>query len=400
MRGLGALQRRPLLWLAPAAGALALCLWAVRDRRAVAIDLATARELHGAAYAGSAACGACHAEHSASWHRTFHRTMTQEAGPETVAGDFSGATYTYEGITARMHRDGAGRYLMTFTRAAGGPAVDAVVTRAVGSRRYQQYLADVDGALWRLPIAYHVEERRWFHMNGAFLTPDPKDSDDAGDEAHNALTELGSAERSRRGRVREPFQGSRLNDTPRFGGGAFDRHVTRWNDNCVFCHNVAPNPGRDPATGAFRTTVAELGVACEACHGPGEAHVRANADPVRRYTLHATGIADPTIVNPARLSPSRGADLCGRCHGQRIADDVGPFLAHGDPFVAGDDLGLYSAPLWRDTPRAGDRTAFAARFWDDGTPRLTAYEYQGLLESPCAQRGTLTCTTLPRDARG
>jgi predicted CXXCH cytochrome family protein len=76
-----------------------------------------------------------------------------------------------------------------------------------------------------------------------------------------------------------------------------------------------------------------------------------------------------------------------------MADDVAPFMAHGDPFVPGDDLALYSAPLWRDTPLAGDRHAFAARFWDDGTPRLTAYEYQGLLESRCAQRGALTCTT-------
>ena len=52
--------------------------------------------------------------------------------------------------------------------------------------------------------------------------------------------------------------------------------------------------------------------------------------------------ADPTIVNPARLPPARAADICGRCHGQRIADDVGPFLAHGDPFVPGRRSGAYS----------------------------------------------------------
>src|SRR6185295_11222494 len=134
-------------------------------------------------------------------------------------------------------------------------------------------------------------------------------------------------------------------------------------------------------------------VACEACHGPGAAHARANADPLRRYTLHLAGAADPTIVNPSRLSPARSADLCGRCHGQRITDDIGSFLAHGDPFVPGDDLGLYSAPLWRDTSLAGEPDVFAARFWSDGTPRLTAYGYQGLLPSACAQRGSLTCTT-------
>jgi hypothetical protein len=69
---------------------------------------------------------------------------------------------------------------------------------------------------------------------------------------------------------------------------------------------------------------------------------------------------------------------------------VDAFLRRGDPFVPGDDLALYSAPLWRDSTLHGERV-FAARFWPDGTPRLTAYEYQGALQSPCAQRGELTC---------
>ncbi len=341
------------------------CVWA--DRRAIAVDLSRTPDLHGAAFAGSAACARCHAEHARSWRRSFHRTMTQEATDAAVVGDFANASYRYLGVTARMRRDEQGRYLMSFAPGDGGPELTAIVTRTVGSRRYQQYLAEADGALWRLPLAYHIEERRWFPMNGAFLTPDPDDERRADEGAGP--------------------------QRPRFAGGAFDRHVTRWNDNCVFCHNVAPNPGRAPESGTFHTTVAELGVACEACHGPGAAHVRANQDPLRRYTLHETGAADPTIVNPSRLSPARSADVCGRCHGQRIADDVAPFLAHGDPFVPGDDLGLYSSPLWRDTPRQGERDAFSSRFWPDGTPRLTAYEYQGLLESPCAQRGALTCTS-------
>jgi hypothetical protein len=307
--------------------------------------------------------------------------MTREVSPEhpeAVLGDFAGAVYEYGGTRARMTRDPAGRYLMTFSsQAAVGPRTEktAEIVRAVGSRRIQQYLARVGTELWRLPLAYHVEERRWFHMNGAFLTADPAEEDPrsrADDRARN-----------RDGR-------------PVFGGmtHGFDRHVTRWNDNCVFCHNVAPNPGRDPESGGFRTTVAELGIACEACHGPGADHVRVNAaSPARRRVLDESGAADPTITHPGRLSPARSADVCGRCHGQRLADDLGPFLTHGDPFVPGEDLGLYSAPLWQDTPLHGDRTAFAARFWNDGTPRLTAYEYQGLLLSACATRGTLTCTS-------
>jgi len=337
------------------------------ERRAISADLDRARDLHGTGFVGSVACRRCHVDHYASWSHTFHRSMTAEASPASVLGDFSGATLTNDGVAARMDRDADGGYRMTFTRAGAPPRI-AKVVRTVGSRRYQQYLARDGDTYWRLPVAYHVEEKRWFPMTGAFLFSDP-DPD--------APAELPAA----------------TPDRPVFGGGDFDRHVARWNDNCVFCHNVAPNPGRDRATGSFNTSVAELGVACEACHGPGAEHASRNADPVRRYALYAAPRADPTIVNPSRLPPTRSADLCGRCHGQRIADEVAPFLEHGDPFVPGDDLALESAPLWRDTPLHGDREAFAARFWRDGTARLTAYEYQGLLQSPCMMRGPLTCTS-------
>jgi predicted CXXCH cytochrome family protein len=371
---LAACARRLSIVLLVAGGAAGVAAAIRSERRAVATDLATPRDLHGAAasYVGSIACRRCHEDHYRSWHRTFHRTMTQEASPRNAAavlGDFSGATYRYDGVEARMDRDSAGAFRMTFTSltAPSSPPVTAIISRAVGSRRYQQYLTRVGDAEYRLPIAFHVEEQRWFPMNGAFLFPSTR-----APAAPAASVSAGA---------------------PTFGGGDYDRHVTRWNDNCVFCHNVAPNPGRDQATGGFRTQVAEMGVACEACHGPGGQHARANRDPVRRYTLNLGGAADPTIVNPSRLSPARSADLCGRCHGQRITDDIGPFLDHGDPFVPGDDLALYSAPLWQDTSMGQQRAPFAARFWADGTPRLTAYEYQGFLQSRCTQQGDLTCTT-------
>jgi predicted CXXCH cytochrome family protein len=333
------------------------------ERRSISADLGRPRDLHGGGYVGSDACRGCHEEHHASWHRTFHRSMTAEATTDSVRGDFSGATLRQGGVTARMERDARGGFQMTCT-SAGAPPRTVDVVRTVGSRRYQQYLARDGDSYWRLPVAWHVEEQRWFPMTGAFLFSDP-----SGDST-------------------DPPAGR-----PLFGGGDFDRHVTRWNDNCVFCHNVAPNPARDPGSGRFATSVAQLGIACEACHGPGAEHVARNGNPLRRWALRSSGAADPTIVNPSLLSPARAADLCGRCHGQRIADQLEPLLEHGDPFVPGDDLAIESAPLWRDTPLHGDGQAFAARFWGDGTPRLTAYEYQGLLQSPCTMRGPLTCTS-------
>ena len=426
-------------WALAAAVLVGIAALVRAERRAVAVDLASERDLHGQAYVGSAACRRCHEEHYRSWHRTFHRTMTQEVSarnPGAVLGDFSGKSYRHAGVDARMDRDPSGAFRMTFTAVvsrpgAPAPPVTAVVSRAIGSRRYQQYLTRIGDAEYRLPIAYHVEEQRWLHMNGAFLfsereaEPSPRISDPRSRPPSDPLPPsagggLGRGADLASGGARGPLSGplspadggegtgmgpsaivpaahttlqSFVDGLARLGGPDYARHVTRWNDNCVFCHNVAPNPGRDDARGAFRTEVAEMGIACEACHGPGAAHARANADPVRRYVLHLGARADPTIVNPSRLSPARAADLCGRCHGQRIADHVDRFLDHGDPFVPGDDLALWSAPLWQDTPMGAARAPFAPRFWADGTARLTAYEYQGLLQSPCTQRGTLTCTS-------
>jgi predicted CXXCH cytochrome family protein len=306
-------------------------------------ELRSPRELRGETYETAASCTRCHSDHAQSFARTFHRTMTREARGADVRAPFAGEQVSYFGVPATMDQH-EGTPRMHF----GGRSFEIALT--VGSRRYQQYIGRADGELVRLPWAYHLEERRWFHMNGAFLTADPA----------------------------QPISDA-----------DYSRHVTRWNDNCIFCHNVRPNPGL--SAGHFDSKVEELGVACEACHGPAGAHERANQDPYRRYRLHLTSTADPTIVNPARLSQERSLDVCGRCHGQRITDDVSAFLREGDPFVPGEDLSLYSAPLWRDTTLAGEPGTFASRFWDDGTARLTAYEYQGVLQSPCTAGGELTC---------
>src|SRR5581483_3610506 len=248
-------------------------------RHAIAADLRTERDLHRAAYAGAAACRDCHPDNHRSWRRTFHRTMTQDASPGAGAdlrGDFSGAVDRYGGVTARMDRDPAGTPRISFARDGDpGPPVVALVSRAIGSRRYQQYLTRVGDQEYRLPVAFSIEENRWFHMNGAFLF--------AGDPERvpgPPRDELGRAKPALPHAIIRAA-GSAIGQIPRFGGNEYDRHVTRWNDNCVFCHNVGPNPGAD-GRGAFQTTVAELGIACEACHGPGGEHIRANRDPMRR----------------------------------------------------------------------------------------------------------------------
>lgn len=325
-----------------------------------------------AAWAGSDDCRSCHPDHHASWYRTFHRTMTQEATPESVLGAFDGEVVTFWGVPARpVRRDG--RYLIEYLDRDERTVLRTLeVERTVGSRRYQQYLVqdpdDPGERYYRIPLLWHVEEARWIHLNGAFLGPDDPN---------------------------------------------YDKHIALWNENCIFCHNTGPNPGLEnyeevaqalrrgedvdvSRNGLFRSSVAELGIGCESCHGPAGEHVERNRDPLRRYALHLGAGEDPTIVDPLALDRVRSVEVCGQCHGQRMPrtdPEILDWMHDGPTYRAGERLADTIRPIQRDTPppvtAAPDQ--FEQRFWADGTPRLTAYEYQGVLASPCYREGTMTC---------
>ena len=344
-----------LAWLVAAAGGVA---WTLADSSSW-----TTIDRHGSPVAGSSVCRDCHADAWQSWHASFHRTMTQRPSPGAelplalatpsepaiVLAPFAGETLDYAGFRATMDRR-AGIPRVRVARLGesgelGERVLDVEVALTVGSHRYQQYVGAIEGELFRLPLAWHRGEARWIHMNGAFVEPEG---------------EPGS-----------------LDD--------YQRHLSRWNDNCIFCHNTEPVPGLLP-TQTFESAVGELGIACEACHGPAQAHVDRQRNPLRRM-LAGRDLGDGSITQPARLDAGRESAICGRCHGQRIARDIASVMAHGDGFVPGDSLAAVSRPIFADSTIGTEALPFAMRFWPDGTPRLSAYEYQALLLSPCYAEG-------------
>ena len=151
--------------------ALALLLGVGLLARSTSAELASPpRDLHDAPYAGSRACQSCHPSHYDSFHRTYHRTMTQEAGDGSVLGAWDGQSVDYLGMRARMERDAAGAYWMSFA-ADGGKALRVRIERTVGSHRYQQYLARDADVYFRLPIAWDVAARRFIQMIRRSLRP-------------------------------------------------------------------------------------------------------------------------------------------------------------------------------------------------------------------------------------
>ena len=299
-----------------------------------------------AGYLDSGKCLSCHADHHASWARTFHSRMTQDARPETVQGDFERDNeFDYLGIKARMDRSG-GAFRMSLTY-PDGRTESHIIERTVGSRRIEQYVTRQNNQYIRLPLAYDLVNRRWISLNGSFFYPD---------------------------------------------GDNYFQHQAQWDANCVFCHNVKAQPNFNPRSGRFDTEVAELGIACGACHGPAASHAERAASPLTR-TLWRMGAADgKSIINPSKLTPERSLMVCGHCHGQRVPEPLGriqEILGKGDPYNAGDDLSEFYTPVTHGTVLQSKNGpySFATRFWANGSPRLTAYEYQGILRSACFTKG-------------
>ena len=200
-------------------------------------------------------------------------------------------------------------------------------------------------SLVRLPIAYDLVQRRWMHLNGSFFYPDGTD---------------------------------------------YKQHVAEWNVNCVFCHNVKAQPNLDWTSQSRNTEVAELGIACGACHGPAGEHAQRALSPVTRYRWHVKDQSAPpvAVTNPAKLDSDRAAMVCGHCHGQRIPEPrerIRTMMSVGDPYDPGKNLHEFYKPVQRED-KIGD-FSFATRFWPDGSPRLTAYEYQGMTRSKCFRAG-------------
>lgn len=288
-------------------------------------------------YVKSQDCRACHQDHYGSWRETHHSRMTQEATPETVQGDFEKQNeFEYLGVKSRMERRGRDFY-MNFTTADG--KTEAVkVERTIGSRRMEQYLGKRNGQYTRLPIAYDLMQRRWTSLNGSFFYPD---------------------------------------------GDNFNQHAAQWDTNCVFCHNVKAQPNFDFKTSLAKTEVAELGIACGSCHGQGAEHVALASSPLRRALWSFQTSPATKIVNPKKLDTDRSTMICGHCHGQRIPEPQKRIreVLTADPFDAGENLEDFYKPIHADT-KIGN-VSFASRFWPDGSPRLTAYEYQGMTDSAC-----------------
>ncbi|MHC5110199.1 MAG: multiheme c-type cytochrome [Planctomycetota bacterium] len=303
-------------------------------------------ETDGQGYVTSDACQSCHPDHYASWFDSYHRTMTQPATSESIHAPWNGTWVTARGETYRFERRGDEFWVEMPASTIPG-RLDSTrtwrqVVQVTGSHHWQfyWYATGRNRELALLLCSYRmVDEPRWMPLDGCCIAP--------------------------------PDKGQ--------GSG-----TARWHKTCVKCHATHGRP-RINEHGGIDTHVAELGIACEACHGPGAAHVAVNRNPLRRYRLHDSGELDDTIVNPVNLDHRRASQVCGQCHSVNrflSQTDRNNWIDHGFQFRPGEDL--YES-------RQVDQNGPIDKFWSDGMIRVSGREYNGLIESPCYIKGKMSC---------
>src|SRR5262245_10591831 len=187
-----------------------------------------------ARYVGHSECARCHPAEARAWSTSDHARAMQEADGTTVLGDFREVRLARGGVVSSFLRRDGGFFVRT--DGPDGRLHDYRIEYTFGVRPLQQYLVELPGGrLQPLDLAWDARPReagggRWFP-----LRPGPR-------VAHD--------------------------DPLRWTG-----RDQNWNSRCAECHSTDLRPNYDLAADRYATTWSEIDVACEACHGPGSAHV-------------------------------------------------------------------------------------------------------------------------------
>lgn len=210
-------------------------------------------------YVGSGKCAQCHADIARSQSttrmaRTWHGAMSSVLAP-AYAGRKSESDLVYT-----IHRE-ENAISFSVRNALLGSLTAPVETIVGGPRHGISFLArlqDIGGETLARPVL--VETRYLYSTPHRRLELSPGFSKEVPASWETAV-----------GRVLAPV---------------FEKR-------CLTCHGAALNP-----------RLAETGVRCESCHGPGEAHVA---------SIQKGKAGD--IVNPAKFSNEQKIAQCGVCHG-------------------------------------------------------------------------------------
>jgi predicted CXXCH cytochrome family protein len=248
-----------------------------------------------------------------------------------VLGNFEDAVFEHKGVKTKFsRRDGA---FLVETEEPDGEQKDYQVVGVAGVAPLQQYLVETEpGRLQALDVAWDAERRRWYHLY--------------------------------------PNQ-----DLPPGDGLHWTGPYKTWNARCADCHATGFEKNYDPRMRRYESHQAEIGVGCEACHGPGEAHVAWAEAPPSYDAARWPGLTETGFtIGFSASAPETEIQQCAGCHSRRE-----PFL-DGNPLPGTPFHDAYRLSLLRE-----------GLYYADGTIRDEVYVYGSFLQSKMYARG-VRCT--------
>jgi predicted CXXCH cytochrome family protein len=307
-----------------------------------ATDLPVRQSDVSADYVGSNACQTCHeAEHS-QWARSLHVRMTKPADEALIVGNFDNVSFAGHGRAYRMETRDGRRYVSVSH--GGRPFEKFEVHYTLGAKRFQGYLTRLpEGRIYVLPVFWHVAQKRW--VDWKEITPVPDGDHDL-------------------------------------------RQI--WNVTCFNCHATNLDSKFDVDSKSYNTDWTEMGLGCEACHGPGRPHIalmnewQKNPTSKPTYDTRATNRAlgaTLEIFSPRSAEPRQVFDTCAYCHGNKNNLFLG--------FQPGGRMEDYALPFLVSQPMPSDDPQ--GDFWPDGRPSRFNRP-QALTLSGCFIKGNVTCT--------
>jgi predicted CXXCH cytochrome family protein len=295
-------------------------------------------------YLGSQSCARCHDVEHTQWKNSLHVKMTKSVAEATIVGDFRDGTRFADHDRSYTFGTKGGKPYISIAFGDRAPET-FTVDYTLGAKRYQGYLSTLpEGRIYVLPVFWHVASRRW--VDWKEITPIP-------DGAHDI------------------------------------RQI--WNQNCFNCHGTNIVQGYDIPTRQYRSTWTEMGIGCEACHGPGREHVGLmeawEKDPASKPKYDNSSknrqLSDTLKIFSTRSSePRRIYDTCAYCHGNKNNVFVG--------FKGGDNYADYALPFLISEPLPA--FDYQGEFWPDGRPNRFNRP-QALTLSGCFKAGAVTCTS-------
>ncbi|MBK0400896.1 tetratricopeptide repeat protein [Limibaculum sp. M0105] len=279
------------------------------------------------AYVGTESCAGCHAAETEAWRGSHHDLAWTLPGEPHLLGAFDDAVFVHRGQRTRFTRENGAPAIET--QGADGALRRFPVAGVAGIAPLQQYLLETEpGRLQSFDVTWDAERGRWYH-----LYPDL--------------------------------------DLPPGDGLHWTGPYKNWNARCAECHATGYEKAYDPATRRYASHEAEIGVGCEACHGPGEAHLAWSAnppghDPSRWPGTDARGFTAPF----PRADAEAEIQQCAGCHSRREPlSDASPLP--GTPFHDAYRLALLTEGLYHA----------------DGTIQDEVYVYGSFLQSKMYGKG-------------